>query len=272
MFGFLKPKRKLRFKLNGYIPDPEGVKYWAFDRSKFSYSGSGSGDVDLRPYTSPRHDQKATSSCVAQSVVKALEIKRILKYGRDKHIDLSILDVYWGARDLMSPKMTNEDMGTHISLACDVLRRYGVCRESMHPFSERNLFIPPPVTATREARINRIHSHFRLYSRNSELIEDMILNLRAGNPIVFGTVVGDQWKGYNGKSIIKPEKKWSGRHAMTCLGWLASKGCFVVENSWGRSFGDDGFAYVAPEVFTDRQTKDLWVIVDGSETWFEKRS
>jgi len=268
MFGFLKPNRKLRYKLNGYRPDPAGA-YWAFDREKFSFIPDSRGDVDLRQWTSPRHDQRMTSTCVAQSLVKALEIKRIMRFGKAKHVDLSVLDLYWGARDLMSPKMTNEDTGTYISLACDVLRRYGVCRESMHPFVERKLYVPPPVMATREARLNRIHSHFKLYARGYDLVDDMILNLRAGNPVIFGTAVGDQWHGYNGKKTIVPEKKWNGRHAMCVVGWVDGK--FVVENSWGRSWGDDGFAYVAPEVFTDKETKDLWVIVDGSETWFEKR-
>jgi hypothetical protein len=202
--------------------------------------------------------------------VKALEIKRNMKYGKDKHMDLSVLDLYWGARDLMKPKMTNVDMGTYISLGCDVLRRYGVCRDKMHPFDIRKLHIPPSVRASREARLNRIRSHFRLYSTGSERIEDIILNLRADNPVVFGTRVGTDWKGYRGGSEpLRVERSPSGGHAMCIIGYV--DGLFVVENSWGTSWGDDGFALVSPEVFTHSYTKDLWVIVTGSETWYEKR-
>jgi C1A family cysteine protease len=275
MFEFLKSARKvqpLKVRLGGWRPDPAGVPYWKFDSKKLTFkTPSLYGDVDLRAFSSPRQDQRQTGTCVAQSVIKALEIKRIMKYGKDKHQDLSILDVYYGARDLMSPKQTNHDDGTYIYLACDVLRRYGVCRETMHPFQESRLFIPPPVLATREARLNRIHSHFKLLSSGEDLIEEMILNLHAGNPIVFGTLVGDEWQRYpGGNAVIGINKDGDGGgHAMCVVGWVGGK--FIVENSWGRYWGNDGFAWVAPEVFKDKYTKDLWVIVTGSEAWFEKR-
>lgn len=258
------------FNVKGYLPDPEDKQYLAYDKGLFKY-GSLSGDADLRPYSSPRHNQRNTSTCVAQSVVKALEIKRILKHGHNKHVDLSVLDVYYGARDLMNPKMTDQDSGTFISLACDVLRKYGVCRDEMHPFKESSLYIPPPILATREAYLNKINSHFRIVSSGEDRIEDMISNLRADNPIVFGTAIGGNWFNYKGGrnpiGVINKEDI-KGNHAMVVVGWV--DGLFVVENSWGGIWGENGFAYVAPEVFTSSRTKDMWVIVDGSETWYEE--
>ena len=275
MFSFLKGIRKFqvkrrKYKLGGWKPDPSGVPYKKFSKSKFSFKGSTSRDVDLREYTSPRHNQGQTGTCVGQSVVKALEIKRIYERGRSAHVDLSVLDVYWGARDLMNPKMTNVDDGTFISLACDVLRRYGVCREKMHSFSKKKLFIPPPMLATREAKLNRIHSHFKLYSKGNDLIDDIILNLQAGNPVVFGTKVGDNWQHYEGgnKVIGINEAGDGGGHAMCIVGYVNGK--FIVENSWGTRWGNDGFALVDPAVFTHKYTRDIWVIVTGSEAWFEK--
>jgi C1A family cysteine protease len=271
--SFLKAIRKLKarrrkYKLGGYLEDPIDKEYRMFDAKKFSFKAATSSDIDLRNYSSPRHDQRSTSTCVAQSIVKALEIKRIIKHGISQHKDLSILDVYWGARDLMSPKQTNVDQGTYISLACDVLRRYGVCREMMHQFSEKNLYIPPPVLATREARMNRIKSHFKLYAHGNDLIDEIILNLQSKNPVVFGTQVGDNWMRYpGGNNVIGITEAPEGGHAMVIVGFVEGK--FIVENSWGNYWGNDGFAWVAPEVFTHSYTRDLWVIVDGSETWYE---
>lgn len=274
-FSIIKGIRKFqakrrKYKLGGWRPDPAGVPYWKFDRTRFTFTGSTSNDIDLRPYTSPRHNQGSTGSCVAQSTIKALEIKRIYQKGRAAHVDLSVLDVYWGARDLMNPKMTDTDSGTYISLACDVLRRYGVCREVMHPFSTKKLFIPPPVLATREARLNRIYSHFKLTSTGQTLIDDIILNLHAGNPVIFGTRVGDEWQKYPGGNTVIGinETGEGGGHAMVIVGYVGGK--FIVENSWGTYWGNDGFAWVDPAVFTHKYTRDIWVIVTGSETWFEK--
>lgn len=221
-----------RPKLGGWLPDPKSEdEYWGFDKNKFSFNPESKGDVDLRPFSSPVHNQRSTSTCVGNAVVKALEIKRIQKYGHEKHENLSRLDVYYGARDLMNPKRTDVDSGTHISLACDVLRRFGVCREKMFPFDEKNLFIPPPVMATREAYLNKIHSHFRITTKGNDRLDDIILNLQAGNPVVFGTAIGENWFKYNGTEPIKQDTKFDGGHAMVVVGIIND--LFIIENSWG---------------------------------------
>lgn len=258
------------FNVKGYLPDPKDKKYLSYSKGLFKFgSESTNTNADLRPYSSPRHSQRSTSTCVAQSVVKALEIKRIIEKGHDAHVDLSVLDVYYGARDLMNPKMTDSDSGTYISLACDVIRKIGVCREELHPFKESSLFIPPPIMATREAYLNKIDSHFKITSTKEERVDDIIQNLQAHNPVVFGTAVGSNWFNYNGKGKIDVIKKSEikGNHAMTIVGWV--DGLFVVENSWGQNWGENGFAYVSPDVMMDSRTQDIWVIVDGSETWYE---
>jgi len=88
MFKFFSRKFKKKYKLNGWKPDPNNKKYKKFKRSSLSLEKSSNqyqsgNDVDLRPYTSPRHNQRQTGSCVGQSAIKALEIKRIMKHGHE---------------------------------------------------------------------------------------------------------------------------------------------------------------------------------------------
>ena len=282
MFKFLQRKKSdpsksfdsTSIRLGGWQPDPPNKTYLRFDKNTLALSPNSNiqyksgDDVDLRPYTSPRHSQKSTSSCVAQSLVKALEIKRIIKHGHANHIDLSVLDLYYKTRERMIPSMVDIDAGTYISTGCDILREVGVCRESVHPFSVSRVNERPPVMAFREARLNRITSHFKIKSLGQERLDDIIFNLKAGNPVVFGTTVGEDWKAYRGGSNpLRVETRPVGGHAMTCIGFI--NGLFVIENSWG-SWGEDGFGYVDPSVFTHASTRDVWVIIDGSEGWVEK--
>lgn len=281
MFKFFSKGKTDKFnpaeiKLDGWKPDPANKKYWKFDKNNFALSSTNniqyqsSNDIDLRPYTSARHDQQNTNSCVANAIIKGLEIKRILKYGHSNHVDLSISDLYYGARERMTPSMVDWDQGTHISLACDVLRDFGVCREIMHPFTKQNMYKKPSVMASREARLNRIQNHFKIKSYGNDRLDDIIFNLRAGNPVVFGTIVGKDWLNYQGgKEPLQTETQPKGNHAMVVIGFV--DGLFIIENSWGRFWGDDGFGYVAPEVFKHPSTRDLWVMVDGSEAWTEKK-
>jgi C1A family cysteine protease len=256
------------YRGGGWQPDPLSKKYEQFDSSGFSLGSSFlTKNIDLRPFSVKRHDQGATSTCVANSVTKALEIKRAMKYGVEKHVDLSRLDLYYGARERMNPAQNHKDAGTYIYLACEVLRDFGVCRESMHPFSKDNIFKKPPIMASREGRLNRIKSCFKISSVGDKRLEDIVFNLKAGNPIVFGTVIGKDWFEYKGKEPLEIEKRPECCHAMCVVGYI--DGNFVIENSWG-NWGLNGFCFVKPEVMASDNTKDLWVIVDGSENWTEK--
>ena len=68
------------FASEGFIPEPENPDHWEYEsRLKPKMLVGDAETADLRPFTSPRHNQSASNSCVAQSVVKALEIKRIMK-------------------------------------------------------------------------------------------------------------------------------------------------------------------------------------------------
>jgi C1A family cysteine protease len=257
---------------SGWRLDPEHLKptFNNFNQDKFSLT-SNPGDVDLRKYSPPqRHDQGSTSSCVCNAMTRALEIKRIMKLGQSYHVPLSRMDLYYGCRDRMTPSETKLDQGTYIYLAAGVLCDFGVCREDTHPFNYDNLYKLPPVMASREARLNRVNSQFRINSLNDDRIDDMIFNLRAGNPIVFGTTVGKDWMEYSGgKKVLTVETRPLGGHAILVCGYVG--GNFIIENSWSNNWGLNGFGIVDPEVFKQPETTDLWVIVDGSEAWQEKK-
>ena len=192
-----------QFNVSGFRPDPPSEKYWSFeDQLENKMISTGSWDIDLREYTSPRHRQLSTSSCVGQSVVKALEVKRIMKHGYDAHIDLSVLSVYYLARELMNPQETDKDSGTYISLACDVLRRFGVCPETDWPFKTNKVLFSPPWKAMRNAYLHKIKAFYRINSVGQDRIEKVVKALQARNPVVFGTSVGTNWFSYRDKTQV----------------------------------------------------------------------
>ena len=255
-----------QFNVSGFRPDPPSQKYWSFENQlEAKMVAHSQGDVDLRSYTSPRHRQLTTSSCVGQSVIKALEVKRIMKYGHDAHVDLSVLSIYYLSRELMDPQETGSDSGTYISLACDVLRRFGVCPEKDWPFDINKVLSSPSWKAMRKAYLHKIDSFYRINSSGQDRIGKVIKALQANNPVVFGTTVGTNWFSYRGGGVISTPDQVMGRHATVLLGYKDGK--FIGENSWGNSWGEDGFYYMDPSVISSSDSRDFWVIQEGFETY-----
>ena len=259
------------FNINGFRPEPDNPKHWGFeDRLRSRLVATTAGDVDLRPFTSPRHNQGHTGSCVAQATCKAFEIKRIMEKGHEAHIDLSRLAIYWFARNLMLPKETNKDEGTYISHAFDAMRRFGVPPESAHPWDIISIFDAPSWDAMRKAYLCKLDAFYKIRSTGMKRVEMVIEALRAGNPVVFGTYTDSSWHRYKKGSVLMPVSKEesTGRHATVLVGY--KNGIFIGENSWGTNWGDDGFYLMDEFTIAAEGTRDLWVPQTGYETYKEQ--
>lgn len=258
------------FNLGGFREEPDRAEHWSFEASLLPRLVGQAGDVDLRPFTSPRHNQRQTSSCVAQSVCKALEIKRIMEKGHDAHVDLSRLAVYWHARNLMVPNETKKDGGTYVSHAFDAIRRYGVPPEADWPWDPAKILEAPTWGAMRKAYVSKIQAFYKIKASGKDRIDSVVKALQAGNPVVYGCNVDSTWFNYGPKSDpLKPVAKSnrSGRHATVLIGW--KDGLFIGENSWGNRWGLDGFYFLDPSVIAHPDSKDFWVPQVGWETYGE---
>ena len=258
--------------LHGYRPEPDSPKHWSFEAQlRPKMVSQTTGDVDLRPWTSPRHNQRTTNSCVAQATVKAFEIKRIQERGKAAHVDLSRLAVYWFARNLMIPKETDVDDGTYISHAFDAMRRFGCPPESAHPFNLDLIYDAPSWDAMRKAYLSKISAFYKIRSTGQDRVQMVIEALQAGNPVVYGTSVGQNWMNYWAGQVLGPVsgKDVVGRHATVILGY--KDGHFIGENSWGTGWGDDGFYLASPDLIAHESSADFWVPQMGWETYQEQQ-
>jgi len=252
------------FNVRGFKPEPDSPKHWSYeDKLKARMKATLEGDVDLRPFSGPRQNQRDTGSCVANAVVKALEIKRLM--AGKPHVDLSRRVVYYLARELMFPPQTHIDDGTYISHACDVLRRFGVCPEADFIWDPAKINEAPTWSAMRKAYVHKIDSFYKIRSTGDARVAEVVECLRAGNPVVYGTEVGNNWFDYQKGQVLGLPSSVDGAHATVLLGW--EDGHFIGENSWGNSWGDNGFYLMSPKVIASGQSHDFWVIQAGFEEY-----
>lgn len=257
---------------SGYIPDPKDKKFIPFDKSQLSKVAYSNDDIDLREFSPElRHDQGDTGSCVGNSSIRSLEIKLGEKFGVDKITTLSVMDLYSSARNLMNPSQSHIDQGTNVCLAMDALRLYGVCRDKSWPWDPSKINITPSVMSVREEALNKITGHFRMVSTGNNLIDDIILNLRAKNPVVFGMNVGEEFMDYDSSSDpISKCTNIKGAHALCIVGYVSGK--IIIENSWGNFYGNNGFCYIEPELLISSaaNANDFWVMQTDFDLFWEK--
>jgi len=251
----------------GFLPEPPNPKHKSFEgllRPRLMRPPLRErGFVDMRNLSLNRRDQGQTQSCVGQSVTKALEIREASKKGIKNVTPLSVLEVYYLAREIMFPKQTGWDSGTFISHACDAARRFGVCPEVDWPFDPSKINVPPSWAAMRHAYQHRAAAFYKIESTGDARVQMVREALANFYPVVIGTDVGDNWDEYEKGAILQVCPNPTGKHATTLIGDM--DGNFIGENSWGENWGDKGFYLMDPAVIASNQTYECWVITQESE-------
>lgn len=248
-----------RDPLRGFRPEPPDPRHWKLDRIGRNHDWRNIDWRRLSP-TERRHDQAGTNSCVANAVVRGLELALAIR-GRSSP-DLSRLAVYWLARELMDPQETDRDEGTYISHACDALRRFGACPEDDWPFDPDRVLDAPSWRAMRRAHNHRLAAFHRIKATGRRRAEVVREALRNGMPVAFGTRVDGSWTTYHGTGTLGPVRSGPGSHAMLIVGSIED-GRFAIENSWGPEWGVDGFAVVSERVITSSASRDFWALDVG---------
>lgn len=252
----------------GYLPDPPkkpGEKPdWEFSANLVpKIALFSNGDPDFRMHCTDTN-QYSLPSCVGNSTADAVEILSSLQ-GHPK-VELSRLFVWTLARNMMDRDNDgqgdiNLNTGTYIRLAFDVIAHFGICLEQYWPYDMTKWKFLPSLVAMRKATSRKIKGYYRITETGRDRPEAILKALRAEHPVVFGTSLPENFGAYRGGTIDTP-KSYKGDHAMVCVGYDRQRG-FVIKNSWGRGWGEAGFAYFSPEYMSWDRTRDIWVPTMG---------
>jgi C1A family cysteine protease len=213
--------------------------------------------VDLRQWCSPIEDQGQLGSCTANAIVSMLEWLEN-KNRETNFVRLSRLFVYFNERNMEGT--TTSDAGAFIHDGIGSISQLGICEESVWPYNESMFAVKPNQQAYTEALTRRYHSYSRVESK-----EGMLACLAEGYPFVFGVQVSESefcgdLPGGLVKMITGNETDLGG-HAMCCVGYDLDKNHFIVRNSWGPDWGDNGYCYFPIEYLTDPEfSDDFWTV------------
>jgi C1A family cysteine protease len=216
--------------------------------------------VDLRAGCSPVEDQADLGSCTSQALVGLLEFLE----NKDgvEFVDFSRLMVYYLERE--AEGTIDEDGGAMLRTGVKILHQFGTCHETTWPYDITKFKVRPSQQAYIEAEQHRITVYEKMYS-----LEDILTCLASGFPVAFGFAVFECMKS---EEMIRtgmlrmpePDEQMLGGHAVYAVGYDLPKRLFIVRNSWGKEFGDEGCFYMPFGYFEEGYCDDYWTIRKGT--------
>ena len=234
-------------------------------------AAKSTNSVDLRRNRDiPVYNQRSMESCSANAMCSAY------RFSRDNSDEPSRLFLYYNSRFI--EHSVDEDAGvTSIRDCIRALDNYGICREDQWPYLKTELFIKPSERCYSSARRRRdsvkgcvygerlLRHHSRRPQMRSSDIHQLKACLHQGSPFVFGFDVHNNFDQWDGKGVMPhPRGRLKGGHAVMAVGYndsLGDKGCVIVLNSWGTTWGKRGFFYMPYDIIVDpNYCFDFWKV------------
>ena len=226
--------------------------------------------IDYTSEMSPVKNQGSLGSCVGFAVVAMKEwqeqqehmeeLAEGKKYKRAaKHYDLSEQWMYYKCKEI---DYWPGEEGTSIRFAMQILNRVGVPCEKAWPYNASYIGKPK--------RWANLVSKWALggeYIR-MESPEDIINSLGTNGPLAIGIACFIEIFYATSNGIVAypsaPDQMYGG-HAICLVGWNPETRMFKFKNSWGTSWGQNGYGYLPYDYIRDF-CWDAWEIKDLSVT------
>jgi Papain family cysteine protease len=188
------------------------------------------------------HEQKA-KDCWANAVTQAVECSWLLRNGRR---------IYLSPQPLLDRTQNIDEkglsLGNNTYHACDLLLKHGIAPANMYPYTGR------PDTYKSDVKMNfRIIAWGQVSLDGKPPTEAQLKEalLRHG-PLAVTIYSTKKVHNFRGNGVIAEDLKLAdnepkGKHLVLLVGWDDRKGkhgAWRIRNSWGPSWGDDGYAWV----------------------------
>ena len=214
--------------------------------------------VDKRADLPPAYDQSNLGSCVWNALGGAIEFD--LKRQKMPVICPSRLFGYYETRLLEGS--VHSDAGCVIRDAIKVIARKGAPHETLWPYDIAKFATKPPANAYKDALLRQAIR----YARVTQSAMQLKGCLAAGFPVVFGFTVFESFESdevaQTGMMPMPASNEAElGGHAVLIVGYRDSDRRFIVRNSWGTAWGDNGHFYMPYEYATNTGlAADFWKI------------
>ena len=235
------------------IPSKNTEKDWQFEHAvaagALTAVAAPPPSVDLRAAWWDVGNQGSTGSCVGWASTDGVARYMFVKANRlAQNAKLSPRFTWMASKETdqftSRPETMIEGAGTTLKAAVDILRNYGAAPETLLPFNIATLMYGGDENAFYATCASRkIASYFNLQKN----LASWRAWLAATGPLLVGLSVDRTWDNATAThgllDTFQPNTVRGG-HAVTVVGYRKD-GRFIIRNSWGTAWGDQGFAYAS---------------------------
>ena len=210
--------------------------------------------VDLRGKFPEVYNQGKIGSCTANALTAIFDYDSNFKFRGSR------LFLYYNERLLINE--TEKDEGAFIYDGITALKTFGLCAEKDWSYIQSNVFNKPSIDAYNKAKLNYVKEAFKIDNDKETICSWLDKN----EPITVGiSIFSNFMTGYSSKTGIiglpSPTDKFLGGHAVVICGYNDITSQFILRNSWGNYWGDNGYFYLPYDYITDSNySNDLWII------------
>ena len=213
--------------------------------------------IDLTAQCPPVYDQGQLGSCTANAIGGAFEFS-LIKQGLQDFVP-SRLFIYYYERVL--EHTVHSDSGAALRDGMKVVNTHGACPETEWPYDIHKFTNTPP----KQCRIDALKEHVLSYRSITQDLAQMKACLASGLPFVFGISVYQSFLDASDGNIPMPmttanDKPLNEGHAILAVGYDDAKQVFLFRNSWGTTWGNQGYGTIPYGYLTSSDASDFWSI------------
>jgi len=200
--------------------------------------------ADLTATVPPPGDQGPTGTCTSWGATYAAASQAGRRAGLGPSLKLSPSFTY--------NRITHDPLclaATKISVTLDMLRDSGALPLEEYVFDGGWCGRLPTDAELRRAAKYRIKGWSDFDARVAENVK---AQLTRGVPVIFDMRPNQQFHDFKGDAVLDIPGVMSGNsgHTMVAVGYDDARQAFRIQNSWGRSFGEGGYAWLSYAFWT----------------------
>lgn len=262
------PRRIARF---GWVRDLPDLRDHVYAAPEVSPGSALPASADLSSGLPACYDQGQIGSCTANSIAGAFEFA--LRKENLTDFMPSRLFIYYNERAMEGH--VGSDSGAQLRDGLKSIGTQGVCAETEWPYDiapadpNTGQFPSGSHEATKPSKqcyADALKNTATSYQRVPQTLDQMRGCLASGYPFVFGFTVYSSFESQQVAQtgempMPQPGEQVLGGHAVLATGYDDAQQRFLVRNSWGTSWGKDGYFSMPYEYLTNTSlASDLWTV------------